>query len=96
MPSQLLSQVVGVNQDVNIYSSILPVDSTVEVSHCIPPSRAAWIQVATGAVQLKIGSETVSLEAGDGVGIDVATEISISRAPSAAAKDAEFVLFDLA
>jgi redox-sensitive bicupin YhaK (pirin superfamily) len=95
VPTELQNQAVGVNQDVNIYASILPKGSQVALSHFIRGTRAAWIQVATGGIQLKIQDQIVSLNAGDGVGIDTPTEICISRS-SENPDDAEFLLFDLA
>lgn len=52
-----------INQDVNIYKSIISANST--VSYDLPPNRKVWIQVTNGAVDINSNI----LEYGDGISI---------------------------
>jgi hypothetical protein len=75
---------VQLNQDVNLFASILGADETVE--RAIDPARYAWIQVARGSV-------TVNGEhAGQGDGLVVVAEPSLTIR---AEQPAEILLFDL-
>ncbi len=76
---------VVVHQDANLYLARLDAGNRVELE--IPPSRAAWVQVARGSVAL----QDEKLAAGDGA--------ALTREQSAwlaAAEDAEVLAFDLA
>ena len=75
---------VQLNQDVNLFASILGEDETVE--RAIDPARYAWIQVARGSV-------TVNGEhAAQGDGVVVVAEPSLTIR---AEQPAEILLFDL-
>ena len=75
---------VQLNQDVNLFASILGADETVE--RAIDPARYAWIQVARGSV-------TVNGEhAAQGDGVVVVAESSLTIR---AEQPAEILLFDL-
>jgi hypothetical protein len=76
---------VTINQDVNLFSSILADGDTVE--HQLAESRHAWIQVIKGT--LDVNGET--LETGDGAAI---SEERLLRITSKSA-ETEFLLFDL-
>jgi redox-sensitive bicupin YhaK (pirin superfamily) len=79
------SESVTIHQDADVYAATL--DAGRAVGHQFAPGRYAWLQVATGNVELN-GQE---MKAGDGAAIsdERALEI-VSRA------DSEVVLFDLA
>ena len=76
---------VTINQDVNLYSSILAKDE--EVSHELAENRHAWIQVIKGEIFLK--GEILSQ--GDGAAISEETLLKIKSL----ADESEFLLFDL-
>lgn len=76
---------VTIHQDVNLYSSILAKDETVE--HKLAENRHAWIQVIKGEIFLK-GDV---LSAGDGAAISEETLLKIKSL----ADESEFLLFDL-
>ncbi len=76
---------VTINQDVNLYSSILAKDE--EVSHELAENRHAWIQVVKGEIFLK--GEILSQ--GDGAAISEETLLKIKSL----ADESEFLLFDL-
>lgn len=76
---------VTINQDVNLYSSILAKDE--EVSHKLAENRHAWIQVIKGEIFLK--GEILSQ--GDGAAISEETLLKIKSL----ANESEFLLFDL-
>lgn len=85
---------VNLNQDVDIYSSIL--EPNVELSHTLKAGRKAWVHVATGA--LRINGEV--FEAGDGIGFDAAFNAQTNAPQDVEIKIAghthsEFVLFDM-
>lgn len=77
---------ITIHQDVDLYASLLEANET--VTHHLPEGRAAWLQVARGAVQLN-GKE---LAAGDGAAI--AQEASLTL--EGAAPNTEVLLFDMA
>lgn len=77
---------VKINQDVNLYSSILSVDE--EVTHEAAEDRHAWIQIVKGS--LEAGGELLS--AGDGAAISDERTLKIR----ALEDETEFLLFDLA
>ena len=74
---------VAVHQDIALYSSIL--DGAM-VKHELVPNRSAWIQVASGEVDVN----GTKLSAGDGAAIADERELTISGSDGA-----EFLLFDL-
>jgi len=76
---------VHINQDVNVYASILDADN--EVRHEIAAGRYAWIQLISG--QLEVNGET--LEPGDGAATSDERALNIR----AEADGSEFLLFDL-
>ena len=76
---------VMINQDARVYASLLHAGQT--VTHQLDADRYAWIQLARGGLTLN----GAKLSAGDGVGISKESSVEIS-----AAKDSEFLLFDLA
>ncbi|MGZ8869230.1 MAG: pirin family protein [Thermoanaerobaculia bacterium] len=75
---------LDIHQDVQLFSSIL--DKGQSVEHALAPGRAAWIQVAGGAVDVN-GKR---LEKGDGAAIEKESAITISAADAS-----EILLFDL-
>lgn len=76
---------VKINQDVNLYSSILSEDET--VSHELAENRYAWIQIIKGSLNLN-GEK---LNAGDGAAVSDENLLEIK----AAENETEFLLFDL-
>ena len=76
---------VTINQDVNLYASILLKDK--EVSFELRPGRLAWVQLISGSLDLN--GET--LNAGDGAAVSEESAINIK----ALADNSEFLLFDL-
>ncbi len=72
-------------QDVAVYVARLERGQRVE--HRLDAGRAAWVQVARGAVTL----DGTSLRAGDGVAVTGEERIVVGGEPSA-----EIILFDLA
>ena len=75
---------VKINQDTNLYASILKSGTTVQ--HELPSNRFAWLQVARGRVTLN----DVDLKAGDGAAVSAETKLTI-----VSAADSEILLFDL-
>lgn len=76
---------VTINQDANVYASVL--DSGEEVEHQSANGRSIWIQVARGSVDVN-GNE---LKQGDGAGITAEPRIKISGR-----EKSEILLFDMA
>ncbi len=75
---------VRLNQDVNLFASIL--DTGQEVEHTMDPARYGWIQVARGSISVN------GENAGQGDGVVVVAESSLKIK---AQEDAEILLFDL-
>ncbi len=75
---------VRLNQDVNLFASIL--DAGQEVEHTMDPARYGWIQVARGSISVN------GENAGQGDGVVVVAESSLKIK---AQEDAEILLFDL-
>ena len=75
---------VTINQDVNLYVSVLEPGDV--VNYDVQPDRYAWLQIAKGIATLN-GEE---LRAGDGVQISVEEQLEISTEVGA-----EILLFDL-
>lgn len=76
-----------IHQDARLFAALLaPGD---EVSRPLAPGRGAWIQVASGELELIPGG--TALSAGDGAAIEDEPMIAVR-----ALEDAEFLLFDLA
>ncbi len=75
---------VRLNQDVNLFASIL--EAGQEVEHTMDPARYGWIQVARGSISVN-GENT-----GQGDGVVIVGESSLRIK---AQEDAEILLFDL-
>src|SRR5581483_1617194 len=58
---------VTIHQDVHLFVSLLAPQASLEYD--LPPRRAAWIQVARGAIDISAGSGRVELKAGDGLAV---------------------------
>jgi redox-sensitive bicupin YhaK (pirin superfamily) len=82
--SQAGDSAVKINQDTNLYASVL--QSGGKVRHALQTNRYAWLQVARGKVQLN----GVDLEAGDGAAVTAETNLEIQSQT-----DSEILLFDL-
>lgn len=76
---------VHINQDVQVYASILSEGTTVE--HELATGRHAWIQLISGAIDVN----GYTLDAGDGAAISDETALKIR----AFENKSEFLLFDL-
>jgi quercetin 2,3-dioxygenase len=76
---------VHINQDVNLYASIL--SSGDKVTHKLADSRHAWVQLISGS--LTVNGET--LESGDAAAISEETELRLTAGDG----KSEFLLFDL-
>lgn len=76
---------LDIHQDVSLYGSILDQGQTVD--HALAAGRGAWIQVASGSVDVN----GVALRKGDGAAIESETALRITST----APDAELFLFDL-
>jgi redox-sensitive bicupin YhaK (pirin superfamily) len=76
---------VTIHQDVNLYSSILAKDESVQ--HSLAENRHAWIQIVKGEIELN--GET--LYQGDGAAISDETLLKIKSLTD----ETEFLLFDL-
>src|SRR3954447_18656828 len=76
---------VMINQDVNLYASILGKDET--VSHNLAEGRHAWVQLISGS--LNVNGEV--LTAGDGAAISEENRLEMK----ALENKAEFLVFDL-
>jgi redox-sensitive bicupin YhaK (pirin superfamily) len=76
---------ISIHQQVDIYASLL--DPAATVTHQLGESRQAWLQVASGGVDVN----GYSLGEGDGASISDTTDLQIT-----AVEEAEFLLFDLA
>lgn len=77
---------ITIHQGVDLYAAVL--QESDEVSHTFADGRAAWLQVARGAVQLN----DQTLTAGDGAAISGESLITLRGA----ANNAEVLLFDMA
>ena len=75
---------VALNQDVNLFASIL--DAGQEVERAMDPARYGWIQVARGSISVN------GEESGQGDGVVVVAESSLKIE---ARENAEVLLFDL-
>lgn len=76
---------VSINQDVNLFASILKEDQ--QVTRSIAPGRHAWVQLISGS--LDVNGEM--LNAGDGAAISDEATVAIRAMDDAS----EFLLFDL-
>ncbi len=76
---------VTIHQDAEIYASVLGAGD--RVTHALKAGRHAWVQVASGKVQLN----GTALEEGDGAAVS-----SESKLELAGVDEAEVLLFDLA
>jgi redox-sensitive bicupin YhaK (pirin superfamily) len=75
-----------IHQDVDLYAANLSAGES--VSYTLNSGRAAWLQVARGAVQLN----DRTLTAGDGAAITAESAIALEGI----APDGEVLLFDMA
>jgi redox-sensitive bicupin YhaK (pirin superfamily) len=75
---------VKIHQDAKIYASLL--DEGTELVHIFEKGRAAWLQVAAGAVTLN----GIDLKQGDGAAVNDESDIRLG-----APQPAEVLLFDL-
>jgi quercetin 2,3-dioxygenase len=73
-----------INQDARVYASLLEAGKS--VTHRIETGRGAWVQVVDGEIDVN----GTMLHSGDGIAIE-----HIDRVAIAAAKNSEFLLFDL-
>ncbi len=73
-----------INQDARVYASLL--DAGKSVAHQIETGRGAWVQVVDGEIDV----DGTMLHSGDGIAIEHMDRVAI-----AAAKNSEFLLFDL-
>lgn len=76
---------VKIRQDVKVFSGLLDQGKTID--YTFEKDRHAWVQVATGAVQVN----GQSLQAGDGAALSGESALQIK-----AKENSEFLLFDLA
>jgi quercetin 2,3-dioxygenase len=76
---------VGINQDVNIYASIL--SPGLQLSYNLPSQRYAWVQVAKGELLLN----DLPLQAGDGMAVSEIELLNLKGGNTTS----EFLLFDL-
>lgn len=76
---------ITINQDVRLYASLL--DTGQRLEHTLDPGRAAWVQIARGAMSIN----GITLNAGDGAAITDEAMLALSGA-----ENSEFLLFDLA
>lgn len=80
---------VTLHQDARILATVLAAGDRLTTP--LDPSRHAWIQVARGAVTLSVGSEEITLAAGDAVALSAAAQLAVL-----ADEAAELLWFDLA
>jgi len=98
-PSATTGSALKLNQDVNIFASVL--EQRKQIDWSVVLGRGVWIQVARGKglnVQVKSrgvtgGREEMILCEGDGIGIDGPADIRITK--GADDTPSEFLLFDL-
>ncbi len=76
---------LGIGQDATMFATLL--DAGKEVSHPLAAGRGAWIQVASGEVDVN----GTSLSAGDGAAVEGESHLRIT-----ANAESELLLFDLA
>jgi quercetin 2,3-dioxygenase len=77
-----------IHQDVDLYASLL--SRRAKVEHVFKPNRAAWIQVARGAIDVEGARDRLSIQAGDGLAVEDERTLRLTGR-----EDAEFLLFDL-
>jgi quercetin 2,3-dioxygenase len=76
-----------IHQDAMMYAAVLGEGDS--VTYAIPPGRHAWVQVATGDIDVN----GVALKQGDGLAVSDESSLTLR---GAAARDSEVLLFDLA
>jgi redox-sensitive bicupin YhaK (pirin superfamily) len=76
-----------INQDARMYAAILAGGDA--VTHAMAPARHAWVQCATGAIDVN----GIALGEGDGLAVSDERVLAIR---GAAGRDSELLLFDLA
>jgi len=80
---------ITVHQAIQMYKSMLT-DGTA-LPYTIAPERMAWIQTLDGQLSLTTPEQTVTLQAGDGLGIQQTGSIQLTSSTS----NSTFLLFDL-
>ena len=76
-----------INQDARMYAAVLGTGQSIE--YVIPPGRHAWVQCASGAIDVN----GLALTEGDGVAVSGEPGLSLRGSSSG---DSELLLFDLA
>ncbi|MBA2482421.1 MAG: pirin family protein [Planctomycetes bacterium] len=76
---------LAIHQDADVYAAILQADTV--VTHPLKPGRHAWLQLATGTLDV----DGTALAPGDGAAIDNHALVTMRSSTGA-----EFLLFDLA
>ncbi|MCB2082174.1 MAG: pirin family protein [Hyphomicrobiales bacterium] len=79
---------IQIHQDAYIYVTKLQAGSTLNFE--VTPGRGQWLHVAKGRCSL-LASETMALQAGDGLGIENESRFSVQTS-----ENTEILLFDLA
>lgn len=82
---------VTVQQDVRLWRTRLQVDQRLDYQ--LQAGRAAWLQVVSGELSLDLAGGAQQLQAGDGLGIEHVSNLSLTGGGNAGA---ELLLFDLA
>lgn len=75
---------VTIHQDLSLYAGVL--SANVKLEHALAPSRAAWVQLASGSAEIN----GLELRAGDGIAIMKEPQVRI-----AALSPTELLVFDL-
>lgn len=97
--NQKKSNVLWINQDLHLYSSILEVDK--KLTYRVPEGRHIWLQLANGQAKLEVThmatsddqnklTESLVIEKGDGVAMS-----SVCHFELTAVSEAEILIFDL-
>jgi hypothetical protein len=76
-----------INQDARMFAAVLGAGDSID--HAIRPGRHAWVQVATGAIDVN----GVAMKEGDGLAV---SDESALRIRGANGGESELLLFDLA
>ena len=82
---------LSIEQDVRVYAAVLEAGKEAKLD--LAPGRAAWVQVARGALTLNGGTR---LEAGDGAALEGESGLSLRAEADASGAGAEVLAFDLA
>ena len=82
---------VTVQQDVQLWRTQLQADQ--HLDYPLRAGRAAWLQVISGELSLELAGGAQQLQAGDGLGVEHVTNLSLTGGGNTGA---ELLLFDLA